>query len=368
MDQNKDIYVTEPSLPPLDECLPLFQKVWDSKCLTNNGPFVQQFEKEIERYLGVKHVSAVNNATSGLMIAQKALGFRGEIITTPFSFVATAHSIEWIGLKPVFVDTDRTYGNIDPKKVEDAINDKTGGILACHNFGFPAEIEKLSKIAERHGIPLVFDGAPAIGVKYKGRSITTYGDACVLSFHATKVFTTFEGGAIVSKTKKTKEKIDQLRNFNIRNEEEIGGPGINGKMNELQAAIGLAGIKYIEQTIQSRKARYQSYHKALSGLANIVIPELKKDWRYNFSYFPIFFNEGYEMREAIFGELKSNNIHCRKYWYPLLNKQPYYLSKNNDVQNAHELSESVLALPMGNDVSQSSIDFISQIIRQTINE
>jgi len=368
LDINKDIFVTQPILPPLEECMPLFRQIWESKLLTNNGPLVQDFENTLGNYLDAEHVSVVNNATNGLMITQRALGFRGEIITTPFSFVATAHSIEWLGLQPVFVDTDRTYGNIDPQKVEDAINDKTGGILACHNFGFPAEIEQLSKIADRHGIPIVFDGAPAIGVKYKGRSITTYGDACVLSFHATKVFTTFEGGAIVSKTKKTKEKIDQLRNFNIRNEEEIGGPGINGKMNELQAAIGLAGIKYIEQTIRSRKERYQLYLKALSGLANIDIPELKTDWRYNFSYFPIFLNEGYEMREAIFSELKSNNIHCRKYWYPLLNKQPCYLSKKNDAQNAHELSESVLALPMGNDVTQSSIDLITQIIKKAINE
>jgi dTDP-4-amino-4,6-dideoxy-D-glucose transaminase len=365
---SKGIYVTKPILPPIEECMPLIRQIWNSKQLTNNGPLVQELEKSLGNYLGVKNVSLVNNATTGLMIAMKALGFRGEIITTPFSFIATAHAIDWIGYKSVFADTDKVYGNLDPAMVEKVINEKTGGILASHNFGFPAEIEKLAEIARRHDLPLVFDGAPAIGVEYKGKSITTYGEACVLSFHATKVFTTLEGGAIVSKTKEIKAKIDQLRNFNIRNEDEIGGPGINGKMNELQAAIGLAGIKYIEQTIQTRKERYQSYHKALSGLTNIVIPELKKDWKYNFSYFPIFFNEGYEIRETIFSELKSNNIHCRKYWYPLINKQPYYLSKDNDVQNAQELSESVIALPMGNDVRQSSIDFISKIIRKTINE
>ena len=348
--------------------MPMFRQVWDTRILTNNGPLVQDFENELGNYLDTEHVSVVNNATNGLMITQKALGFRGEIITTPFSFVATAHSIEWLGLKPVFVDTDNTYGNIDPQKVEDAISHKTGGILACHNFGFPAEIEKLSKIAESHEIPLVFDGAPAIGVKFKGRSITTYGDACVLSFHATKVFTTFEGGAIISKTRKIKEKIDQIRNFNIRNEEEIGGPGINGKMNELQASIGLAGIKYLDQTIQSRKERYQLYCDNLSGLCQLFIPELKNEWKYNYSYFPIFFNEGHDIREAILSELKENNIHCRKYWFPLLNKHPYYSSIRNDVQNAQSLSESVLTLPMGNDVSQRSIKIISQIIRKIINE
>jgi dTDP-4-amino-4,6-dideoxygalactose transaminase len=348
--------------------MPLIQQVWESAQLTNNGPLVQEFEKSLGNYLGVKNVSMVNNATTGLMIAQKALGFRGEIITTPFSFIATAHAIEWLGLKPVFVDSDENYGNLDPNKVEDSINERTGGILASHNFGFPAEIENLSKIARKHKLPLVFDGAPAIGVRYKGKSITAYGDACVLSFHATKIFTTLEGGAIVSKTKKTKTTIDQLRNFNIRNEEEIGGPGINGKMNEFQAAIGLTGLKHIDETIRTRQNRYKRYERALREYPKVVIPEIKENWEYNYSYFPIFLNEGLERREWVFSELKRNKIHCRKYWYPLINKHPCYLKENDVTQVSQALSESVIALPMGNDVSKSSIDLITRIIKKAINE
>ena len=367
MDKNKSIFVAEPILPPLEECMPMIKEIWASKQLTNHGPLVKRFEKSLQDYLKTEHLSVVNNATTGLMIAQKALGFRGEIITTPFSFVATAHSINWLGLTPIFADTDMTHGNLDPAKVEDAINERTGGILACHNFGFPAEVEKLGEISSRHNIPLIFDGAPAIGVRYKGKSITDYGDACILSFHATKIFTTFEGGVIISKSQETKGKIDQLRNFNIRNEEEVGGPGINGKMNELQAAIGLAGLAKIEDTIQSRKKRYESYKIALIDCENIVIPEIRKDWNYNFSYFPIFFSEGLESREKVFKNLRDNSIYCRKYWYPLINKHPFYICENADISVAQGLSESVLALPMGNDVSPSTIDLVSKIIRKTVN-
>ena len=201
---NKDIFITEPNLPPIDECLPDIIKLWDSKVLTNNGPYLQEFEKKLGDFLNVKHVSVVNNATTGLMIAQRALNFQGEVITSPFSFVATAHSISWMGLKPIFVDTDRLYGNIDVQKIEHAITQDTGGILATHNFGYPSEIEELTEIAQKFRVPLVFDAAPAIGVKYKGRSIAANGDASVLSFHATKIFTTFEGGAIISKNSQIK--------------------------------------------------------------------------------------------------------------------------------------------------------------------
>lgn len=368
MDKNKNIFVTQPILPPLEECMPLIRQIWESKLLTNNGPLVQDFERALGQHLSSEHVSVVNNATNGLMIAQRALGFQGEVITTPFSFIATAHSIEWLGLKPVFVDIDKNYGNIDPKKVKKAINDKTGGILASHNFGFPADVEELSEIARNYNLPLVFDGAPAIGVKHKGKSITSYGDACILSFHATKIFTTLEGGAIISKTKQTKVKIDQIRNFNIRNEEEIGGPGINGKMNEIQAAIGLTGIKNIEHTIQLRKKRYQIYTDSLSELKNLVIPALKNDWKYNYSYYPIFFSQGNKMRETIFKDLKKKNIHCRKYWYPLISDHTCYSNESYDIPNAQKLSGSVLALPMGNDVCEKSIEFISKIIRKALNE
>ncbi len=367
MDNNKDIFVTEPILPPLEDCMPMIRQIWNSKQLTNHGPLVKQFEESLKSYLGAKHLSVVNNATTGLMIAQKALNFRGEVITTPFSFVATAHSINWLGLKPIFVDTDKNHGNLDPEKVEGAINKQTGGILACHNFGFPSEVEKLAEISKKYKIPLIFDGAPAVGVRYKEKSITEYGDACILSFHATKIFTTLEGGAVISRSQETKDRIDQFRNFNIRNEQEVGGPGVNGKMNELQAAIGLAGIANIDDTIQSRKNRYGSYKSALRGCEKIVIPEIRDHWNYNYSYFPIFFSEGLQTREKVFEDLQREGIHCRKYWYPLINKHALYLQDELEVPVAQGLSESVLALPMGNDVSLSTIDLISRSIRKTVN-
>lgn len=362
MERSKaDIYVTEPDLPSLEECIPYFQKIWDSKVLTNNGPFVQKLEKNLANYLGVQNISLINNATSGLMLAQKALGFKGEVITTPFSFIATAHSIDWIGLTPIFVDVDPVYGNIQPHLVEKAINSRTGGILSTHNFGFPAEIEKLERIAFKNSIPLIFDAAPAMGVKYNNKSITSYGDASVLSFHATKVFTTFEGGALIAKSPSTIKKVNRLRNFNICDEENVGGPGINAKMNEILAAIGLVQLQYLDQNLKKREKRYQLYSSLLKGNKSIETIPIPTGTKYNYSYFPIYIKSGKTGRDDVFTRLKKDKIYCRKYWYPLIEKHSYY-NEGMSLPNAECLADKVLSLPMGNDMTDTQICRIVKLI------
>ena len=360
--KNRKIYVTEPSLPPLDECIPYFEKIWKTKWVTNNGHYLKEFECQLGKYLKENHLSVVNNATSGLMIAQKCLNFSGEIITSPFSFIATASSIDWIGLKPVFVDTDKIYGNIDPKKVEEAITPETGGILATHNFGFPAPIEELEQISLKYKIPLIFDAAPAIGVRYKDKSITSYGDSCVLSFHATKIFTTIEGGAVITRTAAKKDQVDKLRNFSIENEDEVSGPGINAKLNEIQAVIGLLQLVNLDCEITRRELRYNQYSNLLSRNSKFSIPPIKQNTHYNYAYFPIYAQGGKTFRDQVIEKLRKENIHCRKYWYPTLNEHKYYGIIDVTYPNAKKLSEGIIALPMGNSIREEDVEHISETI------
>lgn len=366
MKQKENIYVTEPFLPPLEECLPYFHEIWKTKILTNNGPLLQEFENNLASFLAVQNISVVNSATTGLMLACKALRFKGEIITTPFSFIATSHAIDWIGLKPVFTDVDPIYGNILPELVRKNITQNTGGILATHNFGFPAQIEELDSIAKEFNIPLIFDAAPAIGVKYKGKHLISYGDSSVLSFHATKVFTTFEGGAVHSQNKDVHKKINLYRNFGIVDEKTVGGPGINGKVNEFQSAIGIIQLKYIEKNILERKARYKEYIKYLDNISDVVVPNLFKDVDYNFAYFPVYIKKGTEIRDLIVKKLKSKNIFCRKYWSPLICEQKHYMKKNGSFPNATTLANEVISLPMGNNVNEDVVKVICDCIKAEI--
>jgi dTDP-4-amino-4,6-dideoxygalactose transaminase len=361
--QKESIYVTEPFLPPLEELLPYFQEIWKSKILTNNGPFLLEFEKDLASFLAVQNISVVNNATTGLMLACKALGLKGEIITTPFSFIATAHVLDWIGLKPVFTDVDPVYGNILPELVRKNITPHTGGILATHNFGFPAQIEELDAIAKEYNIPLIYDAAPAIGVKYKGKHLIGYGDSSVLSFHATKVFTTFEGGAVHSPNKDVHKKINLYRNFGIVDENTVGGPGINGKVNELQSAVGIIQLKYIEKNILERKARYKKYIKYLDNIFDVVVPKLPEDLDYNFAYFPVYIKKGAEIRNEIVKKLKLKNIFCRKYWSPLICEQKHYMKKNSSFPNASKLANEVISLPMGSNVNEDIVKVICDCIK-----
>ena len=362
---NNNIFITKPFLPPLDEYIKYLEKIWSSKQLTNNGPFHQKFEKELANYLGVKYVSLFNNATTGLLVAIKALELKGEIITTPYSFIATSHSIMWNGLTPVFVDTDSQAGNLNPKKVEEAINDNTGGIIAVHNYGIPGDVDGLRNVAEKYNLPLIYDAAPAMGVKYKGNSIFEFGDLAIVSFHATKIFTTFEGGAIISHSKEIKAKIDSLKNFGIDGPELVSGLGTNGKMHEEEAALGLLQLKYLDKNISKRKDIYEFYINSLESINNIRILSLTKFLKYNYAYFPVFFNEGILVRDKIYNKLQENNIFCRKYWYPLITNHSMYRSLvGYDLPNARKLSESVLCLPIYPDLDIEDVKTVIEIILQ----
>ena len=331
--------------------------------LTNNSDLCKELEKKLAEYLGVKFLSVLNNATTALIIAQKALGFKGEVITSPYSFIATTHSIKWNGYKPVFVDTDKHYGNILVSKVSEAINKNTGGILATHNYGFPGELEKMEKLSKKNNIPLLYDGAPSIGVNVNGKSILLFGDMSVLSFHATKIFTTFEGAAIISKNQTLKNRVDKLRNFFITGNNPIPDIGINGKMNEASAAMGLLQLKYLDKNISKRKKIFKKYCLHFSRLEQIRCIPMPSNLDYNYSYFPIFFNKGFHAREKMFRILLENDIVCRRYWYPLISSQPVYKNeKNFSLDNALALSESVICLPIYPDLTEFQTNKIIKII------
>ncbi len=333
--------------------------------LTNNSDLCKELEAKLADYLGVKFISVLNNGTTALIIAQRALGFKGEIITSPYSFIATAHSIKWNGYKPVFVDTDKHYGNILVSKVSDAINENTGGILATHNYGFPGELQKMERLSKKNNIPLLYDGAPSIGVKINGKSILRFGDMSVLSFHATKIFTTFEGAAVISKNQTLKNRVDKLRNFFIQGNKPISDIGINGKMNEASAAMGLLQLKYLNKNINKREKIFKKYHLHFSKLKQIKCISVPPNLDYNYSYFPIFFNKGFRVREKMFKILRENDIVCRRYWYPLISDQPIY--KNEKIfplENAIALSKSVICLPIYPDLTDNEIDNIIKIIKE----
>ena len=357
------IYVTSPSLPPIEEYTKILSKAWDGKWLTNDGELHNEFEEKLCNYLGVKYVSLFNNATIALLIAQKAMDFKGEIITTPYSFIGTAHSIKWNGLNPVFVDTDSKAGNLLPDKVEEAVTDKTGGILAVHNYGIPGNVEGMKKISEKYSLPLIYDAAPAMGVKYKGKTIFNFGDLSVVSFHATKVFTTFEGGAIISRSAKMKEKIDQLKNFAILGPEKVGGLGINGKMNEAEAAMGLLQMRYIKRNIEKREKIYNLYVNAFKGMGSVRYLSIPSHVNYNYAYFPLFFEAGISKRDQVHKKLYDQNIICRKYWYPLISDHDIYSRyKKVNLINSKILSDSILCLPLYPDLTDIEQKFIIDIL------
>ena len=362
------IYITKPFLPPLDEYVKYLEKIWTSKQLTNNGPFHQQFEKELANYLGVKYVSLTNNATTGLLIAIKALELKGEIITTPYSFVATAHSIMWNGLTPVFVDINPSTCNIDPDKIENAITSKTSAILPVHVYGNPCETQKIKDIANKHNLKVIYDAAHAFGVKENDRSILNEGDLSILSFHATKVFNTFEGGAIISDSPEMKKKIDDLMNFGYQSEIVVNDIGINGKMNEIQSAMGLLQLKYIDQSVKKRNLVAEHYRKGLKSIKGIEYLPERNNVNYNYAYFPIFINEKeYGMsRDTLYNKLKENNIFGRRYFYPLISQFDEYVrlpsSRASNLQKAVEMSKQVICLPIYPNLDTEDVKLVIKII------
>lgn len=364
---NKSIYVTQPSLPPLEEFIPYLEQIWQSKVLTNGGKFHKDLEAELKKFLGIKEVSLFANATIGLVTALQSLKITGEVITTPYSFVATAHSLLWNGITPVFVDIDPETLNIDPKKIESAITDKTTAILAVHCYGNPCAVKEIKEIADKYNLKVIYDAAHAFGVKDKFGSILNYGDLSVLSFHATKVFNTFEGGAIVSMNKEMKLHIDHLKNFGFIDEITVVSPGINGKMSEINAAFGLLQLKYIESMIAAREKVDKFYRHALKAINGISCIKLPNNSILNYSYFPILVDDSFRIsRDSLYEKLKKNNIYARRYFYPLISNFPMYrIFPSSDVKNlpiANRIADQVLCLPIHPGLTEAELGKIVELI------
>lgn len=349
---DKPIYVTQPYLPPLREFIPYLEDIWESKWLTNMGKYHQQFEEVLANYLGVKYVSLFTNGTLALITALQALRITGEVITTPYSFVATTHALHWNGITPVFCDIESDYCNIDPNKIEALITPKTTAILPVHVYGNPCQVDKIGKIADRYGLKVIYDACHAFGVKINGKSILNYGDLSILSFHATKVFTTFEGGAIICHDEKMKKRIDYLKNFGFADEVTVIGPGINAKMNEFQAALGLLQLKHFDNIVEKRKKINHMYRQNLKGIRGVRILNEIPSVKHNYAYFPIFINEQEfgKSRDEVYEELKRHNIYTRRYFYPLISEfSPYRGMPTSSPENlpvATRLAKQVLCLPI----------------------
>jgi dTDP-4-amino-4,6-dideoxygalactose transaminase len=351
MSKNKPIYVTKPYLPPLEEFIPYLESIWESKILTNGGPLHQKLEQALCEYLGIEHLALFANGTIALVTALQALRITGEVITTPYSFVATSHSLLWNGIKPVFVDVDPRTLNLDPVKIDAAITPQTTAIMPVHCYGQPCDVEGIQKIADNYNLRVIYDAAHAFGVQDAGGSVLRHGDLAVLSFHATKVFNTFEGGAIICPDAKTKVRIDQLKNFGYVDEVTVVAPGINGKMSEINAAMGLLQLKYVDQAIAKRKAIDAIYRQRLKGVKGIRCFEDTGNKTANYSYFPVLIELEYPMsRDALYEKLKLHDIYTRRYFYPLISDFPMYRglqsARRDNLPVATNAASKVLCLPI----------------------
>lgn len=364
---NHPIYVTRPYLPPLEEVLPYLEEIWANRQLTNGGPFHQRLEEALSEYLGVAHISLFANGTLALVTALQAMRITGEVITTPYSFVATAHSLLWNGIKPVFVDIDPETLNLDPEKIETAITPQTTAILPVHVYGRSCDTQKIQAIADTYGLKVIYDAAHAFGVEDDRGSILRHGDLSILSFHATKVFTTFEGGAIVCPDEKTKKRIDYLKNFGFADEVTVVAPGINGKMSEFQAAVGLVQLKHIDKVLTERRVIDCHYRKLLAeipGIACLPLPNLR---RHNYSYFPILIGNEYPLsRDQLYLKLRNHGIYARRYFYPLISEFPMYQalpsSNQKKLEIAADISSRVICLPIFPGLGDDVLEEIAQLI------
>lgn len=365
----KTTYVTQPFLPPLEEFLPYLEQIWKNKILTNGGPFHQQLEKELCNYLGVEHIALFTNATIALVTALQSLRITGEVITTPYSFVATSHSLLWNGIKPVFVDIQPDTLNIDPKKIEAAITPQTTAILAVHCYGHPCDVDAIQKIADTYNLKVIYDAAHAFGVKCHCGSVLNHGDLSVLSFHATKVFNTFEGGAIICPDLKTKTRIDQLKNFGHVGETNVVAPGINGKMSEFNAALGLLQLKHVDQAILKRKEIDNAYRKGLATVKGVTCLGDTGEQVANYAYFPILIDQDYPVsRDQLYEKMKENGVHPRRYFYPLISEFPMYRglvsSHRDNLPVANLAAAQVLCLPIYPDLALETVEEICKFIGQ----
>lgn len=366
---NKDIItVTSPLLPNLDEFTESLKEIWESKWITNNGQFHQKLEAALAEYLKVPYVSLFTNGTLPLLTALQALRITGEVITTPYSFVATTHALWWNGIKPVFVDIDLSTGNIDPQKIEAAITPRTTAILPVHVYGKPCDTEAIQTIADKYGLKVIYDAAHAFGVEVNGESLLNAGDMSTLSFHATKVFNTIEGGAMVMHDEKTKQRIDYLKNFGFANEVEVVGPGINSKMDEIRSAYGLLNLKQVDAAIAARQKVAVAYRDALRNVDGISFWDDMPGVRHNYSYFPIFIDaEKYGMtRDELYMKMKEQGVWGRRYFYPLISEFSTYRglesSRPENLPNAHRMADTVICLPMHHALSEAEIDKIKNTI------
>ncbi|EFU3571125.1 DegT/DnrJ/EryC1/StrS family aminotransferase [Salmonella enterica subsp. enterica] len=361
------ILVTQPFLPELNEFIPYLEKIWENKWLTNNGPFHQQLEKELCRYLGVEYVSLFNNATVALITAVQSLELTGEVITTPYSFVATTHSLMWNNLTPVFVDISRDTFNINPSEIEAAITEKTTAIMPVHCYGNPCDVVAIEKIAKKYNLKVIYDAAHAFGVDFNGESLLKFGDLSVVSFHATKVFNTFEGGVIICPNAETKLKIDQLKNFGFEDELTIKSTGINGKMSEVNAAFGLVQLNHVNEAISKRKEIHDLYGKLLGNVKGISIAKFDELATKNFSYYPILIEDDYGMsRDELYHLLQNHNIFSRRYFYPLISNMDLYKNMKSagkkNLRIAHDVSNKVLCLPIYVELDLDTARYIARVI------
>ena len=369
MSEQKTITVTSPLLPDLKEFEKYLEDIWQRKWLTNNGHYHQELEKALADYLGVQHLSLFTNGTLPLITALQAMRITGEVITTPYSFVATTHSIWWNNLKPVFVDVDEETGNIDPDKIEAAITPHTTAIMPVHVYGTPCDSKRIQEIADIYGLKVIYDAAHAFGVKVNGESILKEGDMSTLSFHATKVYNTVEGGALVCNDEATKKRIDYLKNFGFAGETTVVAPGINSKMDEIRSAYGLLNLKQVDQAIAKRKHVAELYKAALKDVPGIRFLNDIEGVHHNYSYFPIFITEEeYGIsRDSLYAKLKENNILARRYFYPLISNFPVYRGlESSDPKNlpiATKLADQVLCLPMYADLTDQDVNRIISIIK-----
>jgi dTDP-4-amino-4,6-dideoxygalactose transaminase len=365
---NRDpIYVTQPYLPPLDEFVPFLREIWHTHILTNCGPFHSQFEKALCDYLDVPHLAIFANGTLGLVTALQALRVSGEVITTPYSFVATSHALLWNGLKPVFVDIDETTLNLDPRRIEAAITPQTTAILAVHVYGHPCDVEAIERIADIYNLKVIYDAAHAFGVRCKSGSVVRYGDLSVLSFHATKVFNSFEGGAIVCPDEKTKQRVDHLKNFGFVDEVTVVAPGINGKMNEISAAFGLLQLRHIDAAIERRAAITVRYRELLRDVAGITCIGDCGETRKNYAYFPILVGPEYPLgRDALYYAMQEQKVFARRYFYPLISDFPMYRGLTSAARSnlpvATRVASQVICLPIYPALGMPKVERIAALI------
>jgi dTDP-4-amino-4,6-dideoxygalactose transaminase len=357
------IPVTKPFLPPIEEYNAYIKGIWERCWLTNNGPLVNDLEVKLKEYLDLPHLLFVTNGTIALQIAIKALELKGEIITTPFSYVATTSSIAWEGCKPVFVDIDSKTLNIDPHKIEAAISEKTSGIIATHVFGNPCDIEAIQSIADKHHLKVIYDGAHGFGSTYKGRSVFGFGDICTTSFHATKLFHTIEGGAVFTSNPELLKKMSFMRNFGHFGYDGFAEVGINGKNSEFHAAMGLLNLKYVSQILRSRKEQSERY---ASWMKIVDLPKLSvsEDVQFNHAYYPIILKSE-ELALKVIRELEGNWIYPRRYFYPSLNTVTIY--KGEALTVSESIAKRIICLPLYHSLSNEEIDFICRVILRACN-